>query len=125
MSKDRLAQFANQNYISLQTFRKNGVPVATPVWFADDGNELVIYTKDNTGKVKRIRNNHSVRIAICDARGNLKGDYVDAEARQLNKEEGEKVNRLLTKKYGLLKRVMDFLSKFSKEPRAFFAIRVL
>ena len=123
MSEDKLAQFANQNYINLQTFRKNGTPVATPVWFADGGGELYVYTVADSGKMKRIRNDRHVRIAVCDARGKLKGEWVDAEARLLDAAESAKGNRLLTQKY-FLKRIMDIFSKFRKQPRAVFAIRV-
>lgn len=125
MSEDKLAQFANQKYISLQTFRKNGTPVDTPVWFAESGGELYVYTVANSGKVKRLRNNSHVRIAVCDMRGNLKGEWVDAEARLLDATEATRGNRLITKKYGLIKRLMDFFSKFRSQPRAVFVIRVL
>ena len=125
MNGDKLAQFADQNYINLQTFKKDGTPVATPVWFAEDGGELYVYTLAGSGKMKRIRNNRRVRIAVSDARGKLKGEWVDAEVRLLDAAESTEGNRLITKKYGLIKRVMDFFSKFRKQQRAVFAIRVL
>ena len=125
MSEDKLAQFADQKYINLQTFRRDGTAVATPLWFARRGGELVFYTTDNTGKVKRIRNNRRVRVAVSDVRGNLKGEWVEAEARRLDETESADANRLITEKYGLIKRAMDFFSRFRKRPRAAFAIRVL
>ena len=57
MSKERLGQFEGQKYLNLESYRKTGAAVATPVWFADDGNELYIYSLADAGKVKRIRNN--------------------------------------------------------------------
>jgi PPOX class probable F420-dependent enzyme len=125
MSQDKLAQFANQKYINLQTFKKDGMPVATPVWFAEDGGELYVYTLANSGKMKRLRNNRRVRIAVSDARGKLKGEWVDAEARLLDEAESAKGQRLITKKYGLIKRIMSFFSKLRKLQHAVFAIRVL
>jgi len=124
MSEAKLAQFANQKYINLQTFKRDGTPVATPVWFAERGDELIFYTSADSGKVKRLRNNPHVRIALCDARGNLKGEWVEAEVRRLEAAEGTAANRLITEKYGLIKRVMDFFTRLSKSPRATFAIRV-
>jgi uncharacterized protein len=124
MSEDKLAQFANQKYISMQTFKRDGTPIATPLWFAEAGDELVVYTAANSGKVKRLRNNPHVRVAICDARGNLKGEWVEAEARRLDAAEAVQANRLITEKYGLIKRIMDFFTRFSKSARATFAIRV-
>src|SRR5690242_18441135 len=112
MSEDKLAQFANQKYINLQTFNKDGTGVATPVWFAEGDGELVVYTTANSGKMKRLRNNKRVRVAVCDVRGNLKGEWVDGEARLFDVAEAARGNRLLTKKYGLIKRIMDFFSKF-------------
>jgi len=49
-----------QKYISLTTFRKNGTPVATPVWFGEDGDKLYVMTRSDLGKAKRIRNNPQV-----------------------------------------------------------------
>ncbi len=124
MSEDKLAQFANQKYINLQTFKRDGTPVATPVWFAERGDELIFYTSADSGKVKRLRHNPHVRVAVCDARGNLKGEWVEAEVRRLDAAEGTEANRLITEKYGLIKRVMDFFTKLTKSPRATFAIHV-
>lgn len=125
MSENKLAQFDGQKYINLQTFKRDGTPVATPLWFAESGGELVFYTTADSGKVKRLRNNRRVRVAVSDVRGNLKGEWVDAEARPLDDAESAEANRLITEKYGLIKRAMDFFSKFRKTPRAAFAIRVL
>src|SRR5262249_25529756 len=82
------ASFANNKYLSLETFRKNGQGVPTPIWFAADpatsldslGAKLYLYTIGDTGKIKRIRNNPRVRIAPCDARGGSLGQWVDAQA---------------------------------------------
>src|SRR5438128_10816214 len=98
MSEDKLAQFAKQNYINLQTFKKDGTPVATPGWFAEDGGELYVYTLADSGKMKRLRNNRRVRIAVSDARSKLKGEWVDAEARLPDEAGSTKRHRLLTEK---------------------------
>ena len=67
-------------YVSLATFRKTGAAVATPVWCAADGDALYIFSASKAGKVKRLRNSNKARLAICDARGKLLGDWVDAKA---------------------------------------------
>ena len=56
-------------YLSLTTFRRDGRPVATPVWFALDGDSILIWTGANAGKAKRIRNNPNVMVAACDFKG--------------------------------------------------------
>ena len=58
-----------QRYISLATFRKTGVAVYTPIWFAEDNNKLYFMTNSKLGKYKRIRNNPQVKIAPCTIRG--------------------------------------------------------
>jgi hypothetical protein len=52
-----LAQFDGQKYISLETFRKNGPGVKTPIWFVMHKNAFYVYTEADSWKVKRIRNN--------------------------------------------------------------------
>jgi len=82
------AGLAGHKYLNLETFKKSGDGVKTPVWFAadpardlsSDAAQLYAYTTRNSGKVKRIRNNGRVRIAPCDMRGNLLGEWVDARA---------------------------------------------
>ncbi len=72
-----MSHLAGEKYINLETYRKNGQGVRTPVWFVeedngDGGNVLYVRTSDDTGKYKRVRNNPSVQIAPCDMRGSVK-----------------------------------------------------
>ena len=77
-------QLADARYVSLESYRRNGEAVATPVWItAADGN-LYCWTLTDTGKVKRIRANPAARLAKCDASGNLQGDWVAAQAEILD-----------------------------------------
>ena len=72
----QLAEIGNPTYIVLETFRKSGEGVKTPVWVAAENGRLYVWTVDNSGKVKRIRNNGRVRLAVSDSRGNaLTGDF--------------------------------------------------
>ena len=68
-----LAAFSRHRYLSLETYRRTGQAVATPVWFVVDRDVIYVYSLATAGKVKRIRNNPRVRIAPCDARGRLTG----------------------------------------------------
>src|SRR5256885_1587767 len=72
MSTDKVSQFANQNYLSLESYRKTGNPVATPMWFTERNGTLYVYSLANAGKVKRIRNNAKVRVVPSDMRGKPK-----------------------------------------------------
>ena len=62
-------QLADATYISLETFRKDGSAVPTPVWVAGHDGKLVIITNGTTFKVKRLRNNPACRVAVCTASG--------------------------------------------------------
>jgi uncharacterized protein len=90
-------------YISVATFRPNGVPVYTPLWFAEENGKLYIFTNPNSGKVKRMRNNPHVRIAPCTMRGKITGPEIDARTRILDPQESQRARSLLEKKYWLMK----------------------
>ena len=127
---DATAQFANAKYFSLETFRKTGVGVHTPVWFARDPaspsgmTRYYVYTLPDSGKAKRIRNNPKVRIAPCNMRGDLRGEWVDARARICTADEVAKGQSLLNQKYGLMKRIGDFFSKLRGRTQIVLAIEV-
>lgn len=125
MSTKKLAQFAGQKYLNLETYRKTGAAVATPVWFAEDSGVLYIYSLANAGKVKRIRNNPRVRVMPCDMRGKPRGEWVDALARTLDAAGAERAHRLLDKKYGWMKKLGGLYSKIMKRDRAAIAIELV
>jgi PPOX class probable F420-dependent enzyme len=102
MDQGGLSQLAGEKYISIETYRKSGQPVRTPVWFAESGGILYVRTSDDTGKYKRIRNDSSVQVAPCGMRGNVKGEWVKAEARIVSDDEKERAYKMLEKKYGLI-----------------------
>src|SRR5215216_4449242 len=124
MSREKLAQFRNQKYLNLESYRKNGTPVATPVWFAENDGLFYVYSLANAGKVKRIRNNPRVRVVPCDVRGKPRGAWVDADARIADAETAIRGHQLLNQKYGLLKRVGDVFSRLRKRERAVITIQV-
>ena len=124
MSNEKISAFAGQKYLNLETYRKNGNAVATPVWFAEDAGVLYIYSLANAGKVKRIRNNPRVRVMPCDMRGKPKGEWVEARARILDAAGAERAHRLLDKKYGWMKKIGSLYSKLMKRERAAIAIEL-
>jgi hypothetical protein len=73
--------------------------VATPVWVARQGDELVVYTARSSGKVKRLRNNSRVLLAPCDMRGRVTGDVVEGTARL--QDDAESAISLIRREYGL------------------------
>lgn len=93
--------FASARYVSLTTYRKDGTGVATPVWFAVDGGELFVWTRSDSWKVKRLRNNSRVAVTVCDARGRISEGAPSAEgtARLLDDEGTGAIRKLLSRKY--------------------------
>jgi len=105
-----------ESYVSLETFRKTGEGVKTPVWIAPDPDDerLYVYTNQTSWKVKRIRRNGSVRLAACTASGRITGDEHAAEARMLDG--GDEQTRgfdAVIAKYGWQMRSALLLSRFS------------
>ncbi len=113
-TNDKLAQFTGKKYINIETYRKTGDPVRTPVWFVEQNGELFIRTDSRTGKVKRIRNNPRVRVVNCSAAGTPEGSWLEGEARLTDQGTAEHVFTLLKKKYGITYRMVRLLQRFSR-----------
>ena len=97
-----LQAFNDQQYMNIETFRKNGQGVKTPVWFARDGETLRVWTESGSGKAKRIRRDGRVRIAPSTGSGQPLGEWMDAHAIPDDSPESvSHVVKLLKKKYGL------------------------
>jgi hypothetical protein len=120
--EDRLAQFHGRRYLNLETYRKDGRAVRTPLWFAEADGLLYVYTLADSGKVKRIRRNGRVRIVPSDLRGTPKGEWIEAEAELLTGERAASGDRLLSQKY-VGKRIGDLFRKLRPKPRVVIAIR--
>jgi uncharacterized protein len=86
-------------YLSITSFRRNGTPVATPVWFVRDGARLLVQTEADSYKVRRIRANPQVTVAVCNAAGRLRGQPVTATAEVLPAADLVQAEKLLASKY--------------------------
>ena len=117
--------FDDVQYVSLTTFRKTGVGVPTAVWIARDGDQLVVTTVEQTGKVKRLANNPSVEMRPCDMRGNVAdGAPTYSGTAQIVRDTAgiEAVKKAVARKYPLA-RVGDVANKLTfgllqRAPRA-------
>jgi PPOX class probable F420-dependent enzyme len=119
-----LGDFAAEKYVLLTTFRKDGRPVATPLWAVPDGAGLAVWTATGSGKVKRIRGAARVTVAACDARGNQRGETVEARATIGAAADTDRVRRLLGRKYGLLGRLTVLGSKLRRGAAGTVAILI-
>ena len=122
MPDPRFAQFGDHNYVSLETFRTSGEGVKTPVWFLLHDGALYIYTEAASGKVKRIRNNARVRVALCTVRGRVTGPWVDGAASIIDGDERWAADRLLDRKY-FLKKIFNFLTRINRHERAMIKVQ--
>ena len=115
MSSEKLAMFEDQKYICLETFKKNGQGVKTPVWFVIRDGIIYITTMDYTWKVKRLKNTKSVRITPSSFKGKPKREWVNGQAFFGNDSELKLTMSLRNKKYGMLARMIGlFASKKGK-----------
>jgi PPOX class probable F420-dependent enzyme len=113
----RIATLAKSRYISITSYRRDGRAVATPVWFAPDGDRVVVWTDPASGKAKRIRAGSRVTVAACDIRGRVTAAAFDGQARILAPSERARSRALLAKRYRLLMPLIDFYNRASSAVR--------
>ena len=107
-----LQQFDNQNYLNLETTRKNGHTVKTPVWFVKDGDTLLVWTEADSGKVKRIRRNGKVRVVPSTAYGETLGKWVNGTAIADSSPDAIKyVTNKFKQKYGMMFKAFSMLGR--------------
>ena len=101
-------------YMTLSTFRRSGAEVATPVWFAEAGGRLYVFTAGDSGKVKRLRHSSRARVAPSDARGRVQGTWRDATARLVSEPAAiERAHAALRAKYGWQMWLTDLFSRLA------------
>jgi len=121
-----LKQFENQQYLNIETFRKNGQGVKTPVWFVQEENTLLVWTFAGSGKVKRIRRDGLVQITPSNAGGAPLGEWVKACASADDSVETVKyVEGLMRKKYGLIFNMFRGLTKLRGAKSAILKIGIV
>ncbi|MFD4691729.1 MULTISPECIES: PPOX class F420-dependent oxidoreductase [unclassified Streptomyces] len=122
-----LQDFARSEYVSLTTYRKDGTPVATPVWAAADGDVLYVWTRSDSWKVKRLRNDPRVVVTVCDVRGRIAEGAPSAEgtARLLDGTEMAGVRKVLARKYTWKFWILDWpamVVRLGKRPHTGIAV---
>jgi uncharacterized protein len=108
---DRIFALSKHQYISLETYRKNGKAVTTPVWFTIDDQKILIVTGNKTGKIKRLKNNPKVRVAPSGIRGQPKGEWLTGNAVLADSAQLEHALNLRIKKYGFKARLSRLFSR--------------
>ncbi len=124
MSADNLSDLSKFKYIAIETFRKNGAGVRTPIWFIIYRGLIYFRTDVNSGKVKRIRNNPHVRIAPCDIRGNLKGNWFDGKVKFADSTESSITYSMIDKKYGFITTLIRIFNKIRRTNPVVIAVSI-
>ena len=109
------SDLAQERYVSLTTFKRDGTPVSTPVWVAGDDGRLLVHSAVDTWKVKRIRRDPHVRVAPCGPGGKVRGATIEGQATIL--EETSRVEALEARKYGLMYRLVRVLTSITRALR--------
>ncbi|MFD6170144.1 PPOX class F420-dependent oxidoreductase [Streptomyces coeruleorubidus] len=124
MDDSALDELGAGKYLLITSYRRNGTPVATPVWVVRDGNALGAWTPADSWKVKRIRNRADVLVGPCDLRGNPAGEQVPATAEICDPATTARYRQLIARKYGLTGRLTLLGSRLRRGLDGTVGIRV-
>jgi PPOX class probable F420-dependent enzyme len=125
MKKPHANPFEHCAYLSFATRKRSGEFVPTPVWFAPDRDVYYLFSAGDAGKVKRLRNFSTARIAPCTVSGRLTGDWHDVSAFLVDSPaEIDRALAALRRKYGWQMRALDALSRLGGKMHKRASIRV-
>jgi uncharacterized protein len=114
-------ELTKAQYIALTTFKRDGTPVATPIWLAstDVAGRFVAYTDADAGKAKRIRATGRVTAQVCSSSGKVKADArtYEGTARMIDGAAAERAEQLISKKYGWKKSAFEAVMKIGRVVR--------
>jgi PPOX class probable F420-dependent enzyme len=127
MAQQSFQELATEPYVSLITFRRNGNGVPTPIWVAADDGKLYAVTDGTSAKMKRLKVTDRVRLAACDARGKVSGEWVDGHAHRVDDPAViARATAALARKYGWQFALLNLFSRLFGRigRRAFIEITV-
>lgn len=122
----KLQELGNPKYIALETFRRDGRAVKTPVWTVEQDGRLLVWTQGDSWKVKRALKDPRVRIAKCDMRGNVTGPWVEGMVTSIsgNEEAKRAMSRLLRRKYHLMVALVTLVAMLRGENRGHVVMEI-
>jgi PPOX class probable F420-dependent enzyme len=94
-----LDTLGGQKTVLLETRKRDGTWVGTPVSIVVAGGRAFFRTYEASGKAKRLRNFPEVKVAPSTMRGRATGPSVTGRARLLDDDEAIRVRALLAAKY--------------------------
>ena len=114
MDKDSSGQFIKRKYINLETYKKGGEPVRTPVWFVEDNGIIYVRTGENSGKIKRARYNPQSRIVPSNFLGHPRGYWLNGKIMTCSTAEKENASYLFKQKYGFQEKILQMMYRIKK-----------
>jgi uncharacterized protein len=120
--KANLEAYKRHQFMNLTTFRKSGLGVSTPVWFALENGKIYGTSQPQTGKDKRIRNNPAVTFGPSDMSGKPLGETRPGKARLLSQAEFAFADGALKRKYGLQYRFLTWMMKLRGAKEIFWEV---
>lgn len=104
----------DEKYVLVTTFKRDGTPVATPVWSVPlDDDSFGFWTSSGSGKAKRLAHTQRVTAQPCDARGKVSdgSSPTEATARLVQGDDMAEIRRKVTEKYGFVTKITKVLGK--------------
>ena len=98
-------------HVLLETYRADGTPVRTTVWFAQEGGSVYVVTRGRTGTARRVRADPRVRRAPCGPLGGSPGAWLEGTAEVLAAPEAARAVALRRGRYGPLARLAELASR--------------
>jgi PPOX class probable F420-dependent enzyme len=106
------AEIDSARYVSFVSYKKDGSPVATPVWIVPFEGGYAFTTAPEAFKIRRIRHDARATLTICDMRGKVPQDakvYLGS-AVALDEHEAKKVEELINHKYWIGTKLLTVMS---------------
>ncbi len=104
---------ADEKYVALTTFRKNGERKSTPVWIAAVGSDVGFTTGSDSWKLKRLRNDPRCELQASNSRGVVEDGsmVVTGRGREATPEEYAQVKQAIAAKYGITVKLIGLFGK--------------
>lgn len=95
------ADLDNAKYVSFTSYKKDGTTVSLPVWVVPFEGGYAFTTDPGAFKVKRVRRDARVSLAVCSIKGKVSPNAVthSGAAVILDGDDGARVARAIQKKY--------------------------